>query len=178
MQTATHNGLGIYVNEMQRSINGLGHYPHAQAGGIYDSRITPYGYWRAYHPSDARGQFGGFGTLTDDQLKAFDAAMDGCAVSSTDSDKSAANLAAMLKAFPDPADRVQIQQYLATHQGGDPLCLQAVNYAFARTAPPSAPVMSSYTKKFYIAIAVGAAVLVGSAITVGVVARRRRKGAY
>lgn len=59
MQIASHSGgLGIYVNEMQRSINGLGHYPHAQAGGDYDSRMTPYGYWRAYHPSDARGQFG------------------------------------------------------------------------------------------------------------------------
>jgi hypothetical protein len=58
MQIATHsNGLGIYVNEMQRSINGLGHYhyPHAQAGGYYDTNIVPYSYWRPYSPHDARG---------------------------------------------------------------------------------------------------------------------------
>lgn len=58
MQIATHsNGLGIYVNEMQRSINGLGHYqyPHAQAGGYYDTNIIPYSYWRPYSPHDARG---------------------------------------------------------------------------------------------------------------------------
>jgi hypothetical protein len=59
MQIATHSGLGIPSNEMQRSINGFGHhYPHVQAGGTYDSRTTPYGYWRPYHPNDARGQFG------------------------------------------------------------------------------------------------------------------------
>ena len=44
------SGLGIYVNEMQRSINGLGHGP---------SGIIPYGRWSAYHP-------GGLGDVPND----------------------------------------------------------------------------------------------------------------
>lgn len=54
------NGFGIPSNEMQRSINGLGHghgQGHGQgAGGLYANRIIPYDGWRPYHPNDARGQ--------------------------------------------------------------------------------------------------------------------------
>jgi len=49
MFTATRNGLGIYVNEMQRTINGLG-CNACEAGGYYNARITPYGHFRSYRP--------------------------------------------------------------------------------------------------------------------------------
>ena len=42
MLIASHNGLGIAVNEMQRSINGLG---HEHAG------IIPYGTWSPFSPA-------------------------------------------------------------------------------------------------------------------------------
>jgi hypothetical protein len=56
MFVATHNGFGIYTNEMQRNVNGLGHAGHSGAGGYYGNRIIPYGYYRAYSPRDARGR--------------------------------------------------------------------------------------------------------------------------
>lgn len=43
--------LGIYVNEMQRSV-GFGHAAgHPGAGGYYRTRITPYGHFAPYCPS-------------------------------------------------------------------------------------------------------------------------------
>jgi len=44
--------LGIYVNEMQRSINGagLGCQTCTPAGGYYDTHITPYGHFALFHP--------------------------------------------------------------------------------------------------------------------------------
>lgn len=43
--------LGIYVNEMQRSINGaLGCQNCTPAGGYYDTHITPYGHFAPFQP--------------------------------------------------------------------------------------------------------------------------------
>jgi hypothetical protein len=44
----------MYVNEMQRSINGLGHAP-----GGSPNNVIPYGHWQPYRPGAiTRGQFG------------------------------------------------------------------------------------------------------------------------
>jgi len=44
--------LGIYVNEMQRSVG----FGHAGAGGHYRTHIVPYGHFAPYSPQQACGQ--------------------------------------------------------------------------------------------------------------------------
>lgn len=65
--TTQDDGLGIYVNEMQRNVNGLG---HSGAGGYYrtTANVIPYGHFRPYSPKDARG----FGDIPND----FEASVD------------------------------------------------------------------------------------------------------
>jgi hypothetical protein len=65
MLVASRNGFGIAVNEMQRSINGLGHAP---GGG----RIIPYGHWQPFDPGAITRGYAGLGDVPND----FEASVD------------------------------------------------------------------------------------------------------
>jgi len=58
LRASRSGGFGIPVNEMQRTINGLGH------GG--PGRIVPYGTWRPYSPRDAARAGGILGDIPND----------------------------------------------------------------------------------------------------------------
>jgi hypothetical protein len=66
MLVASRNGLGIAVNEMQRSINGLGHAP---AG---NNTIIPYGRWQPFDPGAITRGYAGLGDVPND----FEASVD------------------------------------------------------------------------------------------------------
>lgn len=70
----------------------------------------------------------GASELATDDLKAFDAAMWGCAV---DPYKVSGLLRAALQSFPDPSVRLAIRQHLTKKYGtGDSSCMMAINDAF------------------------------------------------
>jgi hypothetical protein len=67
MLVASRNGLGIAVNEMQRSINGMG--GHALAG---NNTIIPYGHWQPFDPGAITRGYAGLGDVPND----FEASVD------------------------------------------------------------------------------------------------------
>jgi hypothetical protein len=67
MLVASRNGLGIAVNEMQRSINGMG--DHAPAG---NNTIIPYGRWQPFDPGAITRGYAGLGDVPND----FEASVD------------------------------------------------------------------------------------------------------
>ena len=73
-------------------------------------------------------QHTGLGAVTEQQLlSSFEGAMYGCATNET---LVVPQLVNLLRAFPDPADRLTIRQYLVTRGSGDAKCLQKVTEAF------------------------------------------------
>jgi hypothetical protein len=103
----------------------------------------------------------GFGAVTKEQIAAFTDAMRGCALY-TDADAVKTRLVTMLKAYPDPADRIMIRQALVTRSSSDTLCQKTVAEAF--TELEAKPYVPPFYTQIWFWGAVAGALAVGGGV--------------